>query len=53
MKVELGLFEEEEEKRVDLRSTRFLLDATEEMLRIKDRWRCDFSSLAACFSNVL
>lgn len=29
-----------------------LLEATEEMLRIKHRWRCDFSALAARFSNV-
>lgn len=52
LKVELGLFEEEEENELTSDQPGSLLKVTEEMLRIKHRWRYDFSSLAACFGNV-
>lgn len=46
------LFEEVEIKESTSDQPGSLLKATDQMLRIEYRWRYEFSSLAACFSNI-
>lgn len=47
-----GLFEEVEINELTSDQPGSLLKSTDQMLRIEHMWRYEFSSLAACFSNI-